>query len=73
MQGYLQLEAFKRKEGTFSKFMAFKTANNMPAYQWWGANIDEEEGHELKRVAKKVYVCCQIQVIYVNVKHGNAE
>jgi hypothetical protein len=54
VQAYLQLEAFRRKEGTFSDSMALKTANKMPAYQWWSANIDDNEAPELKQVAEKV-------------------
>lgn len=58
VQAYLQLEAFRRKEGTFGSSMALKTANKMPAYQWWSANIDDDEAPELKQVAEKVYVHC---------------
>jgi hypothetical protein len=54
VQAYLQLEAFRRKEGTFSDSMALKIANKMPAYQWWSANIDDDEAPELKQVAEKV-------------------
>ena len=63
VEAYLQLEAFRRKEGTFSNPMAFKTVKKMPAYQWWGANIDEEEAPELKQVAEKVFVCSHMQVM----------
>jgi hypothetical protein len=60
VEAYLQLEAFRRKEGTFSNDMAFKTVNKMPAYQWWSLNIDEDEAPELKLVAEKVQISCHM-------------
>lgn len=54
VEAFLQLEAFRRKEGTFSNPLAFKTVKKMAAYAWWSSNIDEDEAPELKRVAEKV-------------------
>ena len=70
VEAYLQLEAFRRKEGTFSSSMAFKTIKKMPAYQWWSANIDEEEAPELKQVAEKVDISCHLHMMHSCVKHG---
>ena len=50
----LQLEAFRRKEGCFGSHRALTLASRMPAYQWWGAVVCEEEAGELKSVALKV-------------------
>lgn len=60
VEAYLQLEAFRRKEGTFGNPLALKTASKMPAYQWWSANICDEEAAQLKTVAEKVLVCCHV-------------
>ena len=59
VDAYLQLEAFRRKEGTFSNPRAFETVKKMPAYQWWSANIDEEEAPELKQVAERGFCLLQ--------------
>lgn len=54
LQCMLQLEAFRRKEGCFGSQRALSMASMMPAYQWWGANVCDEEAGELRRVALKV-------------------
>ena len=53
----LQLEAFRRREGCFGSQRALMMRDKMPAYQWWGANVDEDEAGELKTVALKVNFC----------------
>ena len=50
----LQPEAFRRREGCFGSQRALQMRNKMPPYQWWGANVCEEEAGELKTVALKV-------------------
>jgi hypothetical protein len=54
IEAMLQLEAFRRREGCFGSERALSMFNQMPAYQWWGANVCEEEAGELKSVALKV-------------------
>ncbi len=54
IQCMLQLEAFRRREGCFGSQRAVQMRNKMPPYQWWGANVCEEEAGELKAVALKV-------------------
>lgn len=49
----LQLEAF-RKEDCFGSHRALTMASMMPAHQWWGANVCEQEAGELRLEALKV-------------------
>jgi hypothetical protein len=53
----LQLEAFRRREGCFGSERTLMMRDKMPAYQWWGANVSEDEAEELKTVALKVNFC----------------
>ena len=54
IQCMLQLEAFRRREGCFGSKRAVTMAGMMPAHQWWGANVCNQEAKELKTVALKV-------------------
>ena len=55
IKAMLQLEAFRRRESCFGSERALSMFDQMPAYQWWGANVCEQEAGELKTVALKVW------------------
>ena len=67
IEAMLQLEAFRRREGCFGSERALSMFNQMPAYQWWGANVCEEEAKELKTVALKVCVATSLMTLWSKV------
>ena len=54
IKAMLQLDAIRRREGCFGSEPALSMFNQMPACQWWGANVCEDEAGELKSVALEV-------------------
>ena len=67
IEAMLQLEAFWRRKGCFGSERALSMFKQMPVYQWWGANVCEEEAGELKTVALKVCAATSLMTLWSEV------